>query len=794
MSIIEKYPLIRFVIIFSFGILLQKTFLLDYNLLIPIAMVAMLGSLCSLFVCKQILKIFFPILILSSGAIALKSATPNAAYPFEKEQMKNAILFGRVINRDLPEKDKERFVLMTDSLFYDNAMFIGNIRVQCVLMRDEKEHLSALSIGNRVLLRGTLARPRNRRNPYEFDYEKFLLGNSIPAVLSVKGVHESIILDNDTDFFPDLVYRAREGLLKQIKSLYPDEVAGLIRGLLLADRREIEYTTKESFINAGVVHVLAVSGLHVGFITLIFIFLFGRMNVYAKYIFTIIGLSLFVLITGAPPSVVRASTMAIALILGYLSNRSYEPLNALALAAFVLLLYDASELFNPGFQLSFSAVISILIYYPKLSQVINGWMLSSEILRKLLLFIAVSLSAQIGTLPFTLLYFHKLSVVALFTNLIVIPAIGIIVSLAILSLVVSIFSYWVALVFAASNRFIARAMFGFIDYTASFEYSHLFINDFSLVDSIIFYFGLAILTLGLSRFSGLPKKLFFASLIIANIFLCLSFGKDSNPIEQGKLNIMMIDVGQGDSFLLVFPNGKTALIDAGNATPFFDNGERIIAPLLKNLGIDKVNYGFVTHVDADHYKGFEYLIKKGMIEKIYKPVLIPSLKRDTKFEDLIRSNNTEITYYHKDTMAIGECRLYFLNDTTNTYYRAFDANNSSGIIKIEYGTTKFLFMGDAEIISERLYCRLYRGFLEADVLKIGHHGSETGTGNFFLNYVNPKIALVSAGKFNKFGHPAEAVIDRLNRNNIRIFRTDLQGAAILSSDGYSISEIDWRNY
>jgi competence protein ComEC len=254
---------------------------------------------------------------------------------------------------------------------------------------------------------------------------------------------------------------------------------------------------------------------------------------------------------------------------------------------------------------------------------------------------------------------------------------------------------------------------------------------------------------------------------------------------------MMIDVGQGDSFLIKFPNGKTALIDAGEANPYIDNGERVIIPLLDNLGIDKIDYGFISHLDLDHYGGFISLIYNGRIKKVYRP-LPDSGKKSLRFEKFLKEMKIKTDIYDKTSFAVGNTKIYFLNDPYSYSYKSFSSNNKSGILKIVYGKTSFLFVGDCEHPGEYFLATNFGTMLDSDVLKIGHHGSSTGSSSAFLNLVSPDISLVSAGIKNKFNHPAESVISSLDDINSMIYRTDHLGAVLLQSDGKQIKKADWK--
>jgi competence protein ComEC len=530
--------------------------------------------------------------------------------------------------------------------------------------------------------------------------------------------------------------------------------------------------------------------LHVGYIIIIFLFLFGRFNIYLRSILTIFGLICFMLITGVPPSVFRATIMATVLIIAFLTNRSTNLINSISIAALIILIIDPNEIYNPGFQLSFAAVLAIGIILPYMNNLMDGWNIQNKVIRYVILFCAVSLSAQIGTLPFTLLYFNKFSVIALFTNLIVIPAIGIIIASAIATLFVSVFLPIAAIYFAAANNLFAAGILSLIKFSGDLSFSYININNYSIADLLIFYFMLIFLLYFLPRFNNMKSKLFLLILILANTYIFSSID-NTDLLPDNYLSVFMIDIGQGDSFLIKFPNGKTALVDAGNTTIFFDNGERVILPLLNYLGIKKIDYGIVTHIDADHYGGYVSLILNGMIGEIIKPELDTSLSKDKRFEEFIHNRGLPIKYFKEQKLEVGNAALYFLYDENLKSLSGESTNDRSGIFKMEYGHTSFLFTGDVEKRIEKFYVGKYKNFLDSDVLKVGHHGSKTSSSKEFLEYVTPEISLISAGFKNKFGHPSIEIIKRLENVGSIIYRSDLQKAILIRSDGEEIKVIKW---
>jgi len=289
----------------------------------------------------------------------------------------------------------------------------------------------------------------------------------------------------------------------------------------------------------------------------------------------------------------------------------------------------------------------------------------------------------------------------------------------------------------------------------------------------------------------LKAKLLLILFLLINGYLFLSLDNEK-LLSKNKLSILAIDVGQGDSFLIKFPNGKTALIDAGNSSSYRDNGKDVIEPLLKYVGVSKINYGFVSHIDADHYMGYYSLIKDNLIDTIYKPIADEKSKKDARFEKFIRAHNLPIKYYSKNKIMVGNCRVYTLNDTSDSIYLGMDTNGKSGVIKIVYGNISILFVGDAEKKSEKYYVSRYNNFLKSNVLKVGHHGSKTSSSVEFLNAVKPEYGIISAGLRNKFHHPSPSVIERLDTMKIKIRRTDREGAVLLQSNGLNYEFVNWR--
>jgi len=795
----RDHPVIKLTLIFIVGIISAKIIFINTYIVLALLIISILLLIISKRSTKNLeyfnsITFLLALLIFSIGNhysyISQRNISPLIK---DIDKVKDVTVTGTIDKIDLIRKNELIVYLSADSLYSDEFFIKEEVLLLCKIQL-ETHSLYRLyekfEPGNRLRLKGFYYKGREKRNPGEFDYNAYLSSKGVAGILKIVDSASIQITSEEHDFYKNTLHQARKAIDGQLKRYHNLETFSLLRGLLLADRGEISYETKTHFVNAGVIHVLAVSGLNVGFIVLIFLLVFGRLNLFLRSGITIAGLIFYLVLTGAPASVFRATVMAVVLIIAYLSNRSTHLMNSIAIAALVVLIIDPNQFYDAGFQLSFSAVISMALLYPPIEHVINQLSIRNKILRYFILMIGLSLSAQIGTLPFTFYYFNKFSTISLLTNLIVVPTIGVITGIGIFTLIIALFIPFIGTYYAAANNLITKYLFDIINFSGSREYSFISINNYSLYDSILFYVLGFMLVVLYKKLKHRTSKIITVILIVLNI-LILSKADDKDIIPDNYLSILMIDIGQGDAFLIKFPNGKTALVDAGNTTTTFDNGERIIIPLLNYLGIVKIDYGIVSHIDTDHYGGFVALILEGMMGEIIKPEIDTSLSKDKRFEEFIRERGIPVRYFKEEKMEIGNTAVYFLYDDAIKTISGKSTNDRSGIFKLVYGETSYLFTGDIEKSVEKFYTDKYRNFLDSDVLKVGHHGSKTSSSDEFINYVTPKFSLISAGFKNKFGHPAFEILEKLNKQQSSIYRSDLQKAILLKSDGEEIKLINW---
>ena len=788
----KKYPVVNTVCFFILGIILQyylqvdKYFLFAVLIFTSVLLIILIKSK----VAKrkvELLSLSTILLIIFAGAYRFAIIENNEIFNITKP-INSSNIIARVNSIDFSRNNGIEFIATIDSFQYEksfvkiNKQFLFKIKKN--RLNKYLSNLKRLTIGDKIVAVGLIQSARSKRNPGEYDYQKYLNSKGIVGIV----IYSDIIITPNKSFnLLNIILAIRYSINDKIEELFNTQSSALVKGLLLANRKNIDYETMEYFINSGVVHVLAVSGLHVGFIIIIFLLLFTRTNIYLKYIFTFIGLLLFVFITDFQPSVIRASIMAGALLASYISSRNYNSLNSISIAALIILIFQPNELFNPGFQLSFSAVLSILILYPLLQKWIFKFSMNSQ-LRKIILFIFISLSATLGTLPFTAHYFHKLSLVSLLANIFVIPLIGLIVGLSIAAISFSYIWFMPAKLLANTAMLLIDIMYKLVAFFGKPDYSFVKISQSSVYDFIIYYAILIILIYTLVNFNSYRSKVVIIILLISNYILWKDITHQSFFTNR-YLSVLMIDVGQGDAFLIKLPDGKYLLIDAGANQNGFDNGLKIIAPLLDYLNINKIDYGCISHVDNDHAGGFSSLLSKYYFPNFLKPYANKNNYQDSQFEEQILNSKSNLIHYSKSIIKGGNYRIYILNDSNENNE---SENDKSGIIKILYGQNSFLFVGDAGMNVENKLIQQYGEFLNSDVLKIGHHGSKYSSSEKFIKVVSPQIALISVGTTNRFGHPSKRVIELLQREKIKIFRTDIDRAVVLESNGNKIFQKVWE--
>jgi len=645
--------------------------------------------------------------------------------------------------------------------------------------------------GDKIVVHGRLRKPRDQRNPGEFDYRAYLAAQGIFGIISNSSHIKKVSSDQGSWFLRRIVFPAKTYLDNYVSENLPAQEANLLHGLLIGERGEIPVQLREAFSKLGVIHILAVSGLHVGFIVLIFMATLGLLRVpySARVLLTLLGLVFYAYLTNLKPPVVRASTMGGFFLLGSLLERKTDSFNILSLAALLLLICNPLDLFQSGFQLSFAAVASIVYLYPKL----KGFKLFRKVTSKFqgntfagyffdLLF--VSMAAFLGTLPFTIMYFNRIASFSLLANLLIIPLAFLGLANGLIAAVLNIFVPILANFYLTTAWVFLHILIKLVEWGSQIPFTQWEIFKFSFLQMAAYFTGL-LLVVNFFNFKQARQWLVIYILLLANLFIWTGDGK-----SRGELRVTFLDVGQGDAALLTFPDGRNALIDAGPRGFKYDAGKWVIAPYLKREGITDIHALIVSHADSDHLGGVPYILRNFRVHEVWDNGREKDTRLFREYLSLVDSLNIKRRIFQAGTIItdFNPVQIYVLHPSGQTNLSANDASLS---LKITYRDIDFLFMGDVEEASEHQISR-FEDLLKSEVLKVSHHGSKTSSNRRLLDLVEPELAVISVGGMNRFGHPHAEVLERLRSIQSKILRTDRDAAILLKTDGRKIQQIHWK--
>lgn len=614
--------------------------------------------------------------------------------------------------------------------------------------------------------------PKGETNPGGFNYREYLKRKGIYAVASAN--EGDIIYIGKIRDMRSIFINSRLWAIRTIGRLYPEREAAFLNSLIIGDRTNLKSDIEDSFINTGIIHVLAISGQHVN-ILLLFIFYalrFFNIRENKRNIIAITFIGFYVIMVGAMPSVVRAFIMSATVLLGRTYDEEVDVISGLALAAFIILLVNPLNLFDVGFQLSFGATLAILLFYRRIMGYlpIKGYLAET---------ICLTISAEIGVLPLSIYYFFRLPVYTLLANILVVPFIPVIFIFGIISIISGGIFIPLAYGFAYLNTWLIKLVIVITEFISSIPYSVVLVQR-PYIPVMIAYYLLVFIAFGFIRINH--KRLVLACLVTA-----VALGIFFEPAYKD-MNITFIDIGQGDSSLIRI--GRTnILVDGGgsikNEYSDFDVGEDVLLPYLLANHVTGIDVIFVSHTDNDHLGGLLPVAEKMGVRHIIMGKNPGDNDLYVKLKKISERRNIPITYLKRgDKMNIGKITIEVLNPGENET----DINNSSLVFKLSYRETDVMYTGDIEMSGEADMVKSGMD-LSTDILKVPHHGSATSSTQMFLDKARPVVSVISVGK-NNYGQPNSAVIERLSRYS-RIYRTDRDGAVIISTDGKNIKVKNW---
>lgn len=649
----------------------------------------------------------------------------------------------------------------------------GNVR-----LRLEQSSPGAWHQGEIIRFRASFRPPSEFKSPGAFKAKRYYLSQKIDALGFIADPRWVVVLGGPATG-PAWMQIIRERIRASILAADRGDGGSLLTALLLGETQYLSTEVLTAFRQTGVAHILSISGLHVSLVALFFYLCFrwaGSLPPLAHSIrwlrFTpllvILPVWAYVATANFPVSAVRAGIMASLFLVALSIWRKIDLLSVWALAAFLILVFEPLALFQAGFQLSFMAVLFLILFLPGR----HHWLFNLA---------AVSFWALLGVGALLLYHFNNVSLFGVLANVVILPLVNLVLMpLAMLGWLLSgLFGFslgylWAAAVWAAGlvikiNGLLAGRAEHFIYY-----------------GSIVFwqlalYYG-AFLLLAWRPLTWRRRLAFF----IPMMALVLWGGK--MPYD-GKLRVTFVDVGQGDCAVVQIPNGKVWVIDGGGIrSSDWDVGRFIVAPYLWSQGIRRVDRLFLSHPHHDHFKGLGYLAERFAPRVIYtNGDQAPEPELEEWQEFLKKLGSMKMEKVTRKTKPIEEAgvRVEFLMPGPKGTIPHFNFNDNSMAFRLDYKEVSFLFPGDLMEAGEMVLMES-KPNLKADVLKIAHHGSGTSTTPAFLAAVQPKHAVISVGEYNSYGMPDDAVIRRLEQGGAQVYRTDRHGAVAAVTDGKTI--------
>ncbi|MBI3933346.1 MAG: ComEC/Rec2 family competence protein [Acidobacteria bacterium] len=732
----------------------------------------------------------------------------------------------------------------------------GGIRIYYFPNQNRTPSLG-VSYGTRLTVAlSDLRRPRNFLTPDSFDWEAYMRRQGIVFTGRVRGPEDLRVLPGRSgSWWRSAVYRVRNRFLENLDRLYAGsqgltDRGAILKAMLLGNNNWLNSQVESKFQASGTYHILVVSGWNVFAFAIPLLWLTTRLRFPEWLGATVVAAAVacFALLAEGGASVSRAALMFLIYLLARYFYRERAALNSIAAAALLLLVLHPSDLWDAGFQLSFFAVLVLaalavplitwiaapyrralqdiddrnrdLLLQPKQIQFRSDFRVLLDFfcgtaraqqtwrnrlraslsgsaygllwLAEGLLFTAM---IQLGLVLITTLYFHRLTWSGVLANLVVLPMASGIVLIGLPLLFLSLIWWNAAEWGAVALGWTTGVLEWVVEHSARWELLNRRVPAPPVWLAVAFFALLIALTILVARRS---RWTWAAALALAGLCVLLSLAPYPPQLAAGKLEIAVLDVGQGDSIFVSFPNGTTMLVDGGGAIPVpgsppprLDVGESVVSSYLWSRNIQKLDYVVLTHDHWDHMGGLRVVLENFRVGELWMGQDPGDRNMDWLRAIALNRGTKTVRVAEGIQKVIDDVSLEVLSPPPDWAPRRV-SNNDSIVLRLGYQGRHILLPGDVESRMERRLVETGEP-LASEVLKIAHHGSRTSSTPELLQQVAPQFGILSVGAFQRFGHPNQEVLDALRAAGVRTYRTDLDGTITVSTDGHGIEITAYRD-
>lgn len=711
---------------------------------------------------------------------------------------------------------KENTVIVQGKIYkIENTAFGTNIYLKGVEVENGEKSVSVkrifvntekipnVKIGNIIKVRGKLRQFEEAANKGNFDSKKYYLSLGFYGKIEAGTIE---VINSDYSGIRQGLYEMRMEIIERLEKLCSDNKGifsiinnknGIIGAIILGDKTDLDSDIKELYSVSGIAHILAISGLHISFIGMaIYRLLRRRFRFLFSAAVSIPVVLSFGIMSGFGISTIRAIIMFILKIIGEVLGRKYDAITAISLAGLVLFVQNPFVVCNSGFQMSFGAIIAIVLILPIVEEILNT---DNKIIKVLSANFTISLVMN----PILAWNYYELPTFSFLLNIVVVP----LMSVVIVSSIVGIFCSCIMFGFGKAVIFPGCGILELYTFLCNIinksSVASIVVGQPKVTIIIVYYAILLVVLFGLKnirtkytraekerniikketglvlekkakkerRIKGQNVKLRLACIVGFLLLNCLIY-----YIPNPGFYITFINVGQGDGILIHGDNGTKVMVDGGS-TSEKQVAKNCIVPYLKAEGIGTIDYSIITHTDKDHISGILEILENNNSNRIrIKNLVMPDINmKDDTYNELIEKaklKKINVLYIKKgDTLSLGKTKIKCIYPETTT--TASDKNDYCTVLSVKNKTSKILLTGDiSKEIEEKIKDDIEENYT---VLKVAHHGSNYSSSEKFLKKVNPKYSIISVGKNNSYGHPGNETMERLRKQGGVIYRTDEKG-------------------